>query len=161
MTQHTRPPLLVGCVVVGDRRDGRRYFHTTPHHIMTTTEENRAQSQAEAQLDSIRRLVSELDEENGEDTRRRIHEHPLNVQVRTNRFHDPQVEGIDPDEYMILLCTGGPAVRIVGELNEYNEPVSAEIQFQDWFEEWADLGISGADEETVIRYALQFWYGER
>jgi hypothetical protein len=41
-------------------------------------------------------------------------------------------------EYRILLCTGGPAVQITGNLSSYNEPAAATLQHQDWFLPWTD-----------------------
>jgi len=31
----------------------------------------------------------------------------------------------------ILLCTGGPVVRIVGDLSQHHEPDSARLEYQD------------------------------
>jgi hypothetical protein len=126
---------------------------------MATDTDNHAKEQAEAQLNSIRHLVGMLDSD-PEEALQRIHEDPLSVQVRSSDWHDPGADGTAPDEYMLLLCTGGPAVRVVGELNQYNEPTTATVQFQDWFEEWSDLDITPEEEDDVIRYALQFWFGE-
>lgn len=47
-----------------------------------------------------------------------IDEDPLSVEVRGD-WHVPGGEGAKPSEFMILLCTGGPAVRIRGELDRY------------------------------------------
>lgn len=54
-----------------------------------------------------------------DDVRRAIEEDALSVQVRSG-WHSPG-EKLEAAEYEVLLCTGGPAVRIVGALNRYNE----------------------------------------
>ena len=86
-----------------------------------------------------------------------IQEDPLHVQVR-NDWHSPGDES-PPAEYNILLCTGGPAVRIIGELNEYNEPETADLEYQDWFTAWERLNIDSEEEDALIDYARTFCFG--
>jgi hypothetical protein len=136
---------------------------------MNTIQEkdNRAWEQAKAQLDSIREMVADyqeaVDNENDEaieQAEETIQNDPLSVEVRTD-WHVPGDEkGNKPTEYMILLCTGGPAVRIVGDLNEYCEPESAKIEYQDWFTSWETYHLTGEEEEDVISYARCFYFGE-
>lgn len=99
-----------------------------------------------------------------DDARQRIHEDALSVQVRSG-WHSPG-ESADPEEYEILLCTGGPAVRIRGDLNSYNEPETAELEYQDWFTPWTALEdaprtMTPSDmREALLTYARCFYYGE-
>ena len=65
-------------------------------------------------------------------------------------------------EYMILLCTGGPAVRIVGDL-ESDQPMTAKLEFQGWFTPWTDYGecigsLPAEDTEALLWYAEQFYW---
>jgi hypothetical protein len=124
--------------------------------------ENRAREQAQTQLESIKELLEELqkaedeeDEEKAEGLRNAIEETPLEVSIRED-WHAPGQKA-DSKEYIILLCTGGPAVRIHGELNEYNEPETAKIEYQDWFTEWQTLD---ADEDILLQFASYFYFGE-
>ena len=101
----------------------------------------------------------------------RIHEDALSVQVRTD-WHTPSTERTDPAEFEILLCTGGPAVRLVGDLDQYAEPYHARIEHQDWGTPWTEYrphfdpdpatitGELNAYQETLLAYARQFWFGE-
>ena len=80
----------------------------------------------------------------------RIYEDPLSVEVRsgwTSPGHD-----FEPEEFQILLCTGGPAVRIMGELNEYGSPRRAWLEHQDWGTAWQEYH---ADHDTaaLLTYA--------
>ncbi len=54
--------------------------------------------------------------------------------------------------------TGGPATRIIGELNEHGEPTRARLQVQDWGTPWTDY--RGGDQETLLTYARCFYFGE-
>lgn len=134
---------------------------------MGSSEENHGKDQAEIQLESIKEMVSKLDAEDDEvreSAEVRIHEDPLSVQVRNSEWQnasDYMNSVPEPNEYKILLCWGGPAVRIVGDLDEYNEPDSADIQYQDWFTAWESLDINAEDEEALMEYARQFWYWRR
>lgn len=90
--------------------------------------------------------------------RQAINEDPLTIQVRSD-WHFPHESG-ESTEYEILLCTGGPACRIIGELGQYNEPETARLQYQDWFTPWEDYSLSAEEEEYLIEYAQCFYFGE-
>lgn len=132
---------------------------------METTEprDDHAKQQARAQYESIAEMVQALkaaddaeSEADEDETREAIQEHPLSIETRSG-WAAPGAE-MAAEEYKILLCTGGPAVQIVGELDEYKQPTSARIQYQDWFTNWTDY--HDADEETLLYYAQQFYFGE-
>lgn len=93
--------------------------------------------------------------EDEEDARQRIQEDPLEVQVRSD-WANPG-ETLEVGEFMILLCTGGPAVRIVGEMNR-GEPCRAWLEYQDWGTPWTQW--SGAKSGTLCEYAANFFFGE-
>uniref|UniRef100_A0A6M3K0F1 Uncharacterized protein n=1 Tax=viral metagenome TaxID=1070528 RepID=A0A6M3K0F1_9ZZZZ len=117
-----------------------------------------ARDQAKAQLESIQEMVRALDAENDgerEKAELRIQEDAWKVAVRAD-WHQPG-EGGAYDEYMILLCTGGPACRIKGALSA-NAPMSAIIEYQNWGAPWEKYPISGEEEETLLRYAQQFYF---
>ena len=60
--------------------------------------------------------------------------------------------------YMILLSTGGPATRIIGELDEHGQPTTATFQFQDWFLPWTEAQLSQEEKQTLIKYAEFFYF---
>lgn len=122
----------------------------------------RAKEQAKMQLDHIVEMVNNLNTEN-EDQReeaiQRINEGPLEVFVRSG-WHTPGLK-VDNEEYLILLCTGGPAIRIIGELGADGEPETAQLQYQDWFTPWVDYNETTEEEdEAMLTYARQFYFGE-
>ena len=135
-----------------------------------------ARQQAQAQFESIREMVQVLEAHavghtsEANSARDRIQEAALSVQVRS-AWHTPGEEaGQHPAEYEILLCTGGPAVRIVGELSEHCEPETARIEMQDWFLPWTEYrplitlqGETACDpdaQDVLLAYARCFWYGD-
>lgn len=96
-----------------------------------------------------------------EEARQSIQEGPLSVEVRGG-WHTP---GSQDDsgayEYVILLGTGGPAVRIYGAIGQHNEPDNAELQYQDWFTPWEPLFIENADDrDALLTYAQQFYFSD-
>lgn len=96
---------------------------------------------------------------NEEAARQSIQEDPLSVQIRGG-WHNPG-EKDEAMEYEILLCTGGPACRIMGELGEHNEPDTAVIEYQDWFTPWETYHNTNGDEDTALLfYARQFYFEE-
>ena len=97
--------------------------------------------------------------ESQEQARERIEEDPLSVQVRSD-WHSPGEEPTDAGgEYEILLCTGGPACRIIGELDESCEPHTARIEHQDWFTPWTEHVTDSDGQAALLAYARCFYFG--
>lgn len=138
---------------------------------MTDKLEN-ARNQASAQYESIKEMVADLrrsgtQELLEDDARRIIEEDALSVEVRSGWYPPGRRDAnMRPAEYCILLCTGGPAVRIVGKLSEYASPETAKIEYQDWFQPWAlwnGEGVTdgyGEIEDILLDYARVFYFGE-
>lgn len=120
---------------------------------------NNAKEQSVAYLEIICDLLNRYDSEDNDSKRYEIMEEidnlPLCCEIRSSWACAG--EELDPSEYSITLCTGGPAVRIIGDLDSCREPVSARIQSQDWFEPWQDLNLSDTDEDTLTRFASFFF----
>lgn len=89
-----------------------------------------------------------------------IHEDPLSVMVRDGwRLPGGHTEE-GPEEYEILLSTGGPATRIVGNLDKYCQPETARLEVQDWFVPWQEWRGEGYSETVLLTYAQCFYFGE-
>lgn len=141
-------------------QDGKTEGYSLPEHLYLTTS---SELQALTQLESIREMVAALkaeDDDEAEKAREAIQNDALSVQVRSDWVDLNQVDQMDPAEFKILLCTGGPAVQIIGELNEHSEPESARLQHQDWGTPWTDVWLSAEDEETLLAYCREFYFGE-
>jgi len=90
---------------------------------------------------------------------RAIDEDPLSIQCR-GEWHDPgQREDVQDTEFEILLTTGGPAARIMGELRD-GQPYRAWFEYQDWFKPWTEVGVDSADSAVMLEYAQRFYFGE-
>jgi hypothetical protein len=100
-------------------------------------------------------LNNDAADEYGQPASERIQEDALSVETRSD-WGTPSRE-MEAVEYQILLCWGGPAVRIVGEIGDYG-PDSAEIEYQDWMTPWTKLDIYGDDAAAVLNYAGQFYF---
>jgi hypothetical protein len=84
----------------------------------------------------------------------------LSVEVRTDWHAVGAMEAAKPTHYKLLLCWGGPAVQIIGTLDEHNQPDSARLQCQDRFTPWIDCVLTDAEEQTLLTYAREFWFDE-
>lgn len=130
------------------------------------SEENHALQQAKSQLDYIKELVAGLRGRRSNNVEEeavidRINEHPLEVSVRSGWYSpSTKLPDTDPSEYMILLCTGGPAVRIIGELDEHKSPITARIEYQDWGTPWTNYMLTSDETDAVLEYAGVFYFGE-
>jgi len=91
-----------------------------------------------------------------DEARRAIEEDALSVEVRS----DWQTVGetLAATEFRILLCTGGPAVQIRGELDEYLQPSRAWLECQDWGTPWTQ--VFDVEQDTLLAYAQCFYFGE-
>ena len=97
--------------------------------------------------------------ESADDARERIQQDPLSVEVRSGWYTlDADEESKAPAEFNILLCTGGPACRIMGEL-ENGEPTRAWIQYQDWGTPWTDY-YEQDSQDALLAYCRCFYFGE-
>ena len=88
-----------------------------------------------------------------------LRESPLGVSVRSAWT----VPGnpMEAAEYHIDLSMGGPACRITGQLDTYDEPADAHIEYQNWLMPWTEYdgepdGEHGA--QAVLDFARLFYY---
>ena len=90
--------------------------------------------------------------------RRHIEEAPLSIEVRSG-WHTPNDQA-EATEYNILLGTGGPASRIIGDL-ENGQPTSARFEYQDWFKPWTEAQTTSEENSTMLEWAQIFYFGEQ
>lgn len=93
-----------------------------------------------------------------ESLRERLRESPLSVMV-TWPHTSPGERPEAPEGYVILLSTGGPALRIVGDLSQWTEPENASLQWQDWGTPWTRFH-PGEAADSVLDFARLFYFGE-
>lgn len=126
------------------------------------TADNRAHEQAIAQMDSISdmmRRYREAQEAEGyadmEAVEQEIYEDPLEISVRS--LWTPLGHTMEADEFRILLCTGGPAVQIVGDLDEaggvFGRP---RLEYQDWFTPWMNCPLTDEQQQDLLAYCQMF-----
>lgn len=115
--------------------------------------ENRAAEQAKAQYENITAMVQRREaaktEKQEDDSLEEIESSALSVRLRAD-WH-AFGESSEDCEYEILLCTGGPAVRIIGDLGSGGVE-SAVLQWQDWMEPWTEYR-GKYDEDVLMEYA--------
>ena len=88
-----------------------------------------------------------------DDVRQRIHEMPLSVLIRDG-WRQPGERG-EPAEFEILLSTGGPALRIYGDIG--GEPF---LQWQDWGTPWTTYHDTTGEEDEALRAFTNHFYFE-
>lgn len=104
--------------------------------------------------DDLKELAEAAGEcEDADEARQRIEEDALSVQVRSD-WVDPG-EPMTPGEFETLLKTGGPALRILGELDESGEPHRAWLEVQDWGKPWTHYWEKSLD-EVLLAYSRCF-----
>lgn len=105
--------------------------------------------------EELKELEGQADDcESEEQARERIEEDPLSIEVRSDWV--TVGEEMTAGEFNILLSTGGPASRIMGELDDNREPRRAWLEVQDWFKPWTQY--FPADQDVLLEYARCFTY---
>lgn len=136
-----------------------------------------AVANAKAWYESICEMVKALDASEGladsyrDDAEERIRESVLSVEVRSG-WHTPGYSRFTkPVEYSILLSTGGRALRLIGDLDEYGQPETARLEYQDWGTPWTEYNPGHHDDafkpedydaydSTLLAFSSCFYYGE-
>jgi hypothetical protein len=144
--------------------------------MTTTKNEAHAISNARGQLESIKELYrnykqaeSDDDYTREDEIREQAQDEALSVEFRSGWTSNP--EEMKPEEFKILLSTGGPACQIVGKIDYGScEPIDIEIQYQDWFTPWEPLQLNStyadespnitSDYEALEWFCNCFYFGE-
>lgn len=132
-----------------------------------------AKNQAKAQVESIVELIQYLDWDwdgltedeipadpeykSREDVEQAIQDKPLSVEVRES-WHAVG-EKVDPVEFRILLCWGGPHVEIRGEVGLHGDPENVKVFCADWGSS-GEYILSEDEEQAVTEFCQQFYFGE-
>lgn len=128
-----------------------------------TNDDESVETLREAVIENIADETIEPDdfefEFDDEDARQTIQEDPLSVQLRSG-WYTPGEEKPEAEEFEILLCTGGPAVRIVGDLGMHSQPERPRIQYQDWGTPWTEYFPTSEQRDALQTYCEQFYFGE-
>lgn len=103
--------------------------------------------------------LAELEEQAGECTseeeaRERIEQDALSVEVRSD-WVTPGEE-MTAGEFRVVLCTGGPHVEIVGDLDR-GTPSRPRVLYKDWGESGE---LFDFDHDAVLAYCQVFYFGE-
>lgn len=93
-----------------------------------------------------------------DEARERVLDDALEVQVRGGWRGVGEKDDDEAEEFSILLTTGGPAVRIMGELSD-GQPTRAWLEVQDWGTPWTEHFEEGAG-EVLLEYASAFCFEE-
>ena len=99
-----------------------------------------------------------------EEIQQEVRDWPLEVSVRRAGWAGVGDE-LEPDEFMILLGTGGPAMRITGEFESKINgccrfPANAAMQVQDWFKPWTTCNTTDEQDEALMWFCSEFYFGE-
>ncbi len=67
-------------------------------------------------------------------------------------------ETLEPAEFQITLSTGGPALRVVGDISTGGEPMRCRLEWRDWGTPWTEHETTSAEDESVEWFAGLFWF---
>ena len=133
---------------------------------MTTTKENHALNNAIGHIESMvddfkkdQQLQESNDYDQQDELRESVSNSALSVEFRSGWYSSPEsITDLRPEEFKILLSWGGPALRVIGEIEE-NYAVNPKLQYQDWGTAWTDLKITEDQQESLNWFCNCFYFG--
>jgi len=108
------------------------------------------------QLTRLKAACNASDDEAYEAIREEIQEAPLSLAVRS-LWAEPGAP-LESGHFCILLTTGGPGLRIIGDLGRFSCPECSRLEYQDWGAAWREY--LPADSATLDAWAAQFYWGD-
>lgn len=133
---------------------------------MTTTKTSHALNNAIGHIESMvedfkkDQIYENLkDFESQDQLRESILNSALSVEFRSGWYSSLDDELV-AEEFKILLSWGGPALRIIGELDNYC-PVNPKLQFQDWGTPWTnldDIWELNQDQQDALNWFCNCFY---
>ena len=131
---------------------------------MTTTKTNHALDNAKGHIKSMvedfkkDQIFENLkDFESQDQLRESVLNSALSVEFRSG-WYSSLDEETKPEEFKILLSWGGPALQIIGELDNYG-PVNPKLQYQDWGTPWTDFKITEDQQKALNWFCNCFYFG--
>ena len=131
---------------------------------MTTTKENHALNNATGHIESMvedfkkDQLFEKINDYDAQDQlRESVLNSALSVEFRSGWYSSPEDE-TKAEEFKILLSTGGPALRIIGKLDDYG-PIEPKLQHQDWGTPWTDFEITEDQQKALNWFCNCFYFG--
>jgi len=132
--------------------------------MKTTTKQNHALQNAIGHIESMvedfkkdQQLQESKDYNQQDELRESVLNSALSVEFRSGWYSSPEDEK-KAEEFRILLTWGGPALRIIGELDNYG-PVNPKLQFQDWGTPWTDFEITEDQQDALNWFCNCFYFG--
>lgn len=124
-----------------------QYHYFITHMPGTLADEDEAK-----ELQELQEAAGDCEDE--DEARQQILDDALSIEIRSD-WCNPGEE-MTAGEFRIVLCTGGPHVEIVGDLDR-GSPGRPRILYRDW----GDSGeLFDFDRDAVTRYCEQFFFGE-
>ena len=137
-----------------------------------SNETNHARDNAQAWAQTIAEMAAALNaalnidaDEPAYSARDAITDAALSVDVRSG-WYSPGERDPEPVEYQIILTTGGPSLRITGQLDVYAQPETADLEYQDWGTPWTRYHpaygepLFDTHNADVLTFAQQFYFGD-
>ncbi len=138
--------------------------------MTTTTKQNHSLQNAKGHIESIvanfedftflesLQVTTQEDENKLDEIRESINNSALSVEFRSG--WSTNSEKLEVEEFKILLTWGGPALRVIGDLDQYKQTENIKLQFQDWGTPWTDFQLSENQENALNWFCNCFYFGE-
>ena len=127
-------------------------FNNAKGHIESIVEDFEAGSYIESS-----NPTTQEQEEKLEEIKESILNSALSVEFRSG--WSTNFDELEIEEFKILLSWGGPALRVIGDLDQYKQAENIKLQFQDWGTPWTDYELTEKEEESLNWFCNCFYFG--
>tara|TARA_Y100000401_G_C8251555_1_gene188432 strand:+ start:95 stop:517 length:423 start_codon:yes stop_codon:yes gene_type:complete len=110
-------------------------------------------------LESLNPTTNEQ-EKRLEEIRENVINSALSVEFRSGWYSElyDRVRIGEPAEFKILISWGGPALRVIGEIEE-NFAINPKLQYQGWGTPWTDFKITENQQDALNWFCNCFYFG--
>jgi len=136
----------------------------------TTKKPNHAFNNAKGHIESIvedfenfnyienQNVTCDDDYKKQDEIKEGINNSALSVEFRSG--WSTNFDELEIEEFKILLSWGGPALRVIGDLDQYKQAENIKLQFQDWGTPWTDYELTEKEEESLNWFCNCFYFGD-
>ena len=132
---------------------------------MTTTKTNHALNNAIGHIESMvenfkkdKHFFDIKDFDSQDELRESVLNSALSVEFRSG-WYSLGENPLTAEEFKILLSWGGPALRVIGKIDNNGLPVNPKLQFQDWGTPWTDFEITEDQQDALNWFCNCFYFG--
>lgn len=87
-----------------------------------------------------------------------VQECAMSVEVSSGWHQPGDLAAAKPIAFRILVTTGGPGFRVIGDIGPYGQAAHVRAEHQDWGTPWTEVDLDEEEQEALNWFAGLFYY---